>query len=453
MASSSNPSDQSDEDDDVTTSGTALKNTIFGVAPTVTHRSQSRTRRLQRSSSAATAIRAPSIIMVPPSPKGKESEQALVGEQLPADSTKTIKQLRLYTDTRIDQLEARLNKRMDGLVTTERFNKLVTIVEGLDHRMDDLAQDVRQILANQSSAADQRAADRYPKDPAFMSGGLRPPSPPNRPTPDQLDPESSSDLSNPSTLRPELKIKREDMGMFNPDADDPKNTGVLTEGRNIVFTDVFSFEQRVLSLLEVEPEDVGKINRQLVQHFNTCLAGSALLWWINEVGSDRLFLKAQGIEALLTALVERFKPTDTESMELLYQSKFSSWDLLTNSGALRQYVQRQYRIAHSLGMVNSSTNPYPVLLTIWNTFDIKGQTWVRRPQKTWSFADYMKEIKEASPILANIVSKSKRPDPPNRSNSGYRGKDRFQDKERLQERGRELVRDRDKDYDKNRYQT
>ena len=204
---------------------------------------------------------------------------------------------------------------------------------------------------------------------------------------------------------PEIKIKREDLGVFDPDAEDLKNSGVLMEGRCIVFTDVYSFEQRVLSLLEVESDQQAGVNRQLVQHFGTCLSSSAMLWWINEVDHiQRREMKTKGIEALLTALVNLFKPTDIKAMDQLYKGRFQIKEILGNEGALRQYFQRQYRLARSLGIAaDTSINCYAALLTIWRTLDLKSQTCLRQPRTSDTLAGYMKKIEDMTPLLVSMA--------------------------------------------------
>ncbi len=63
--------------------------------------------------------------------------------------------------------------------------------------------------------------------------------------------------SNPGA---EFKLKHKDLGMFNPDAKDISKSRVLTEGQNLIFTDVFSFEQRVLLLLKIKPDRKPSVN-------------------------------------------------------------------------------------------------------------------------------------------------------------------------------------------------
>jgi hypothetical protein len=52
----------------------------------------------------------------------------------------------------------------------------------------------------------------------------------------------------------ETKIKREDLSIFNLDADNPENNKVIINNRFIIFTDIYSFKQRVLSFLKVKPD-------------------------------------------------------------------------------------------------------------------------------------------------------------------------------------------------------
>jgi hypothetical protein len=51
-----------------------------------------------------------------------------------------------------------------------------------------------------------------------------------------------------------IKIKHKDLSVFNPDINNLKNNRVIIDNRSIIFTNVYSFKQRVLSLLEVEPD-------------------------------------------------------------------------------------------------------------------------------------------------------------------------------------------------------
>jgi hypothetical protein len=150
-------------------------------------------------------------------------------------------------------LTARMDLRIDRIE-----DKLDEFIARQDSR-DDQMRTARRLQAEQ-----QQGAARNANNSRFANHSTVSPEP----TPAPL-----------VSLLAELKIKREDLGVFDPDADDPRNNRVLIEGRCIVFTDIYSFEQRVLSLLEVEPDKQDAVNRQLVQHFGACLNSSAIMWW------------------------------------------------------------------------------------------------------------------------------------------------------------------------------
>jgi hypothetical protein len=300
--------------------------------------------------------------------------------------TGTIVQATNYLENKIYNIQLDVNQ------LGARLSRFETRV---DDRLDNIEKLIRDQQAQQlrpTTEADQRGASRYPHNPLFH----------NTTSPEPTPSSASS--------RVEFKIKREDLGVFDPDAEDLKNSGVIMEGRVVVFTDVFSFEQRVLSLLEVEPELLPSINQQLVQLFGTCLNGSAMLWWINEVDQiKRQELRNQGIKALLTALVHRFKPTDIKAMDQLYKGRFYLREILGNEGALRQYFQRQYRLARALGITNEgSISPYAALLTIWRTLDLKSQTYLRQPRTSDTLAGYMQKIEDMTPLLVNAAEQSSR---------------------------------------------
>jgi hypothetical protein len=51
------------------------------------------------------------------------------------------------------------------------------------------------------------------------------------------------------------KLKKDDCGIFNPSADDPKREGILSDGKNTIYTDVYSFVDRIQSLAQQYGEE------------------------------------------------------------------------------------------------------------------------------------------------------------------------------------------------------
>jgi hypothetical protein len=137
--------------------------------------------------------------------------------------TGTIVQATTYLENKMHNMNLDLTARIDRI-----DDKLDSIIETLQSRPP----------ANNNSTADQRGASRYPNDLLFTNNGATV----------SLEPQVVV------TAKSDFKIKRKDLRVFDPDAEDVKNSGVLIEGRNIIFTNVYSFEQRMLLFIEVEPE-------------------------------------------------------------------------------------------------------------------------------------------------------------------------------------------------------
>jgi hypothetical protein len=160
----------------------------------------------------------------------------------------TIAQTLDYIDDRCHNLELDITAIRERTVSID--NRLTQVdtrlirVEARLEQLDSMDEKLNQLLRYlPMTEADQRAANRYPKNPAFGQAAIRPHTEPSTqivvPQSTAQPSPSPSIGSNPSTG---FKLKREDLGMFNPDAEDTNKSGVLTEGRNLIFTDVFSFE-------------------------------------------------------------------------------------------------------------------------------------------------------------------------------------------------------------------
>ncbi|KAI0533448.1 hypothetical protein GGR58DRAFT_521547 [Xylaria digitata] len=73
------------------------------------------------------------------------------------------------------------------------------------------------------------------------------------------------------------KLKREDIGLFDPEYDDPNDVGVVTKGRNLIFTDVYSFSDRINSFFENDATRSSN-KSQIMALLPTLLTESAVLW-------------------------------------------------------------------------------------------------------------------------------------------------------------------------------
>lgn len=57
----------------------------------------------------------------------------------------------------------------------------------------------------------------------------------------------------PDSKEDKTKLKKEDVGIFNPYTDNPNNINILEVGISIVYTDAFIFKKRLLSLVTNNP--------------------------------------------------------------------------------------------------------------------------------------------------------------------------------------------------------
>ena len=74
-----------------------------------------------------------------------------------------------------------------------------------------------------------------------------------------------------------IKIKREEVGQFNPLYKDPDDLGVVADGKNLIYTNVYCFIDYINTFIE----DINirhDIERQILGIFQTLLGGSIVIW-------------------------------------------------------------------------------------------------------------------------------------------------------------------------------
>jgi hypothetical protein len=106
--------------------------------------------------------------------------------------------------------------------------------------------------------------------------------------------------------RKESKIKRDNIGEFDPHFEDPEDLGMIKNGTSLVFTDVLAFSEQINTLLECE--NTRAVNEaHILDLFPTLLNGVALLWWNYELpASTRQELRDAGLHAIMIAMQDRF---------------------------------------------------------------------------------------------------------------------------------------------------
>ncbi|KAJ4294696.1 hypothetical protein N0V88_004929 [Collariella sp. IMI 366227] len=125
-------------------------------------------------------------------------------------------------------------------------------------------------------------------DPDSRDGNRRHNRNPQHPRNPRGHRESTYDSGFTGTARAEaVKIKRDDIGLFDPHHEDPNDLGVVQDGKTLIYTDVRCFADRVYTFLEDEATRE-EASRAILSFFQTLLAGSAVIWW----NSDNYACKA-----------------------------------------------------------------------------------------------------------------------------------------------------------------
>ena len=227
------------------------------------------------------------------------------------------------------------------------------------------------------------------------------PSPRNFPSniylPDRTQRQATHETqpSNMSARSREMKIKREDIGLFDPHHEDPDDKGIIVDGKNLFFTDIFAFGERIDSFLE-EPDTKDDNERQIVSMFQTLLAGSALLWWNNELNyTTRTQLRSQGLNSIMEKLQTRFLPDAAQASDKFTMAKLSLRDIAQDESALVLFIQKKLRYARAMGLLApSSINWHSVMVQIWSSMSLDIRQYLRAPLRTGTLASYMLQAAE-----------------------------------------------------------
>lgn len=197
-----------------------------------------------------------------------------------------------------------------------------------------------------------------------------------------------------------IKIKREDIGQFNPHHEDADHVGVVADGKTLVFTDVFSFIDRINTFLEDEAtrDDAA---RQIASFFQTLLGGPAAMWWSNEVAAERRRqLRQAGLLAMLDALIFRFNPDAATATRDFNESSLSLRDIAEDDHAMNIFVQKKLRWARAMGILDiANANWQGVMVQIWSSMDLRIRQYVQAPRRQSTLADYMQGLEESRAIL------------------------------------------------------
>lgn len=203
------------------------------------------------------------------------------------------------------------------------------------------------------------------------------------------------------------KIKKDDIGLFNPHHDDPDDTGIVHDGKNVIFTDIICFKERVNSFLD--NADTREINEgQILGMFQTLLGGPATIWWSTEVpvATRRGYLD-EGIDKVLAVMEDRFGVDPAIATAKFTDLHIKLKDIARDGNSLAQFVTKKLRYARQMGILqDNNCNWHGVMIQIWAHMDLKIRQFLRAPLKTELLEAYMKQIDESKSItLAAAMDK------------------------------------------------
>lgn len=204
-----------------------------------------------------------------------------------------------------------------------------------------------------------------------------------------------------------MKLKREDVGLFNPTFNDLEDQGKVKtkDGKNVVYTDVQRFVDNINTILEDDPH--GNSARQIIQFFPTLLEGSADAWWTDELSyTRRAELRIQGLQAILNVLLARFQPDRLTATRYFKDTTLHLRDLAANEQALSQYIQKKMRWARCIGLAGQTNGNWQgAMMAIWDDMDLAIQHVLLPPSRFDTYSEYMHEIEHQRALLYRTAVK------------------------------------------------
>ncbi len=105
-----------------------------------------------------------------------------------------------------------------------------------------------------------------------------------------------------------FKIKRQDIGVFDPQFPNLKGQGAVTDNSRLVFTDVYNFIKCIYILLE-DSSTAHETKQQIKAIFSTLFVEIAVIQQTTELINDvRNILYSDGLVAIMCVLRQRFTP-------------------------------------------------------------------------------------------------------------------------------------------------
>ena len=142
--------------------------------------------------------------------------------------------------------------------------------------------------------------------------------------------------------------RREELGLFDPDAKDTNDDGFIEVDGKLVFCDVFSFTERLRNLRELDPVR----ENALVRSIPLALQGRANWWWATDLTPNRRDeLFRLGLPYVIRELEQEFRMPEHQASERYYQYSLTR-ERFTRDRSLKRSFYRLWRWAQAMGIDN-----------------------------------------------------------------------------------------------------
>ncbi|KAH7118484.1 hypothetical protein EDB81DRAFT_861957 [Dactylonectria macrodidyma] len=239
------------------------------------------------------------------------------------------------------------------------------------------------------------------------------------------------------------KIRKEAIGLFDPDFKDPKGTGLVVSQNKQIYTDVYLFCEH-LRVFERYGED------SLQEYYvSMLLGGGAQGWFMGELSTDqRNRLLDARIYKFCKKLTARFKRPDAEITKDLHSGRYTL-GLAQDDISLTQWVQRKAAYAKQLGLQNDKH----ILQAIYPLIDIEISRLLTIPKAKTNLIDFIRECEDLRPTITALIQRRRgRRDDHFNSRRDYERSDQKRDYDNNRRSNRDRSRRyEDRDQDRDRY--
>ena len=186
----------------------------------------------------------------------------------------------------------------------------------------------------------------------------------------------------------------EDLGFFDPHLPTSYDTGpMIRDGKDVYYRNVHLFIERVLDLASTKGADVVRTN------LNTCLRGSALIWYIAELTAlERSGLRQIDLkEGWISSLRTRFKPNQSAVISSLVAERYSIVDV-RNDREPANYVQQMISYAKDANF----DSIYHQIMWAWRNLDAELKRDISTSTEHTTLAQFLRMVENKKEVWQEV---------------------------------------------------